>query len=229
MIYITCRNVKDFPILHSFVMTTRQRGRPRKTEVDAAILGAARDLMAEGGYERMTIEAIAARAGVGKPTVYRRWPSKAAIVAEAVMAGYVLAHGELPEDTDDAVADLNRWIRESAALAEDPTRSGVIRGLAAAAAGGDVDAERLYDGITGPSRALLVRRLADGVERGQLRADLDVEAAADAISGVLLYRALAPTRAEIGGIVDLLLNGMAPKRNDLAEARGVDGLLDAVR
>jgi AcrR family transcriptional regulator len=190
-------------------MTTRPRGRPRKTEVDAAILGAARDLLADDGYERMTMEGIAARAGVGKPTVYRRWPSKAAVVAEAVMAGYVLVHGEPPQDTGDAAADLRRWIREFAALAEDPTRSGVIRGLTAAAAGGDVEADRLYDHITGPSREQLVRRLAAGVEQGQLRADLDVEAAADAISGAFLYRALAPVRADIDGIVDLFLNGMA--------------------
>src|SRR6266851_3683394 len=61
-----------------------RRGRPRDPGVDQAILTAAVDLLAEGGYARLTMEQVAARAGVGKASVYLRWPNKVALVAEAI-------------------------------------------------------------------------------------------------------------------------------------------------
>jgi AcrR family transcriptional regulator len=63
---------------------TRARGRPRDPEVHEAILGAAVDLLAEAGYARLTMDQVAARAGVGKASVYLRWPNKVALVAEAI-------------------------------------------------------------------------------------------------------------------------------------------------
>src|SRR5438132_11861364 len=61
-----------------------RRGRPRDPAVDQAILAAAVDLLAEGGYARLTMEQVAARAGVGKASVYLRWPNKVTLVAEAI-------------------------------------------------------------------------------------------------------------------------------------------------
>src|SRR6266700_5147281 len=61
-----------------------RRGRPREHAVDKAILAAAVDLLAEVGYARLTMDQIAARAGVGKASVYLRWPNKVALVAEAI-------------------------------------------------------------------------------------------------------------------------------------------------
>jgi len=198
-------------------MTTKGRGRPRSAEVGAAILDAARDLITSGGYERMTMEAIAATAGVGKQTVYRRWPSKAAIVAEAVMSGRLALDAAPPEDTGDAAEDLLRWLDLQFHRLEDPAAAAIIRGLAAAATDGGTDADRLYDRFTGPSREELRLRLAAGVELGQFRAGLDTGAAADAISGMMLYRALVPPSARSAssteGLIDLLLNGMTPRRS----------------
>jgi AcrR family transcriptional regulator len=193
----------------------KQRGRPRNAHADTAILEAARDLMTAEGYERMTIEAIAARAGVGKQTVYRRWPSKAAIVAEAVMAGHLGINAEAPPQTGDAAADLGNWLGQFFMQLGEPAAVAVIRGLAAAATDGGTDAEKLYERFTGPSREQMLELLRAGVSRGQFRADLDIEAAADAISGTLLYRALIPPSAALdtdaAGFLDLLLLGMTPR------------------
>src|SRR5438309_5906342 len=61
-----------------------RRGRPRDPAVDQAILAAAVDLLADGGYTRLTMDQVAGRAGVGKASVYLRWPNKVALVAEAI-------------------------------------------------------------------------------------------------------------------------------------------------
>lgn len=171
--------------------------------------------MAAEGYERMTMEAIAARAGVGKQTVYRRWPSKAAIVAEAVMAGHLGIRAEDPPRTGDVAADLRDWLGQFFGQLGQPTAVAVIRGLAAAATDGGADAEQLYERFTGPSREQMLDLLRLGVEHGQFRTDLDIEATADAVAGTLLYRALVPPSAvldtDAAGFLDLLLLGMTPR------------------
>jgi len=171
--------------------------------------------MAAEGYERMTVEAIAVRAGVGKQTVYRRWPSKAAIVAEAVMAGHLGIRAEAPPSTGDVASDLRNWLSQFFSQLGQPPAVAVIRGLAAAATDGGADAEQLYQRFTGPSREQMLDLLRLGVEHGQFRTDLDIEAAADAISGTLLYRALVPPSAvpdtAEAGFLDLLLLGMTPR------------------
>jgi len=194
-------------------VTERRPGRPRSAGTDTAILEAARDLLVSDGYDRMTIEAIAARAGVTRPTVYRRWPSKAAIVADAVIAGHVATATRPPADTGDLETDLRAWLDQEFDRLADHAHLAVVRGLAAAATDAGVDARRLYDRFTGPNRALVTARLAAGVELGQARADLDVEAAVDAVLGTLLYRSLVPdpVSGSAAGFIDLLLKGMQPE------------------
>jgi AcrR family transcriptional regulator len=189
----------------------RQRGRPRSAHAHQAILESARDLLTSSGYEQTTMEAIAAQAGVGKQTVYRRWPSKAAVVAEAVLAGHLAAAPAPPAETGDVAADLRTWLQKQFQRLDDPADAALLRGLAAAAADSDTIAARLYEHLTGPARAQLVHRLAIGVQRGQLRPDADLEAAAEAVLGTLLYRALArrPAYPAADGLLDILLDGMA--------------------
>src|SRR3954468_6723809 len=89
----------------SVVLPTPTRGRPRDPRRREAILSAAIALVAEVGYDRVTVDALAARAGVSKPTIYRRWPGgKAEIVVEAIRAKRAEA-GELP-DTGTLGGDL---------------------------------------------------------------------------------------------------------------------------
>lgn len=194
-------------------MEARQRGRPRSTRAQHAILEAARDLLTSSGYEQLTMEAVAARAGVGKQTVYRWWPTKAAVVAEAVLAGYLVAETKPPANSGDIAVDLRDWLRGQFEWLAAPSTGALVRGLAAAAAGSATDAERLYEQLTGPSRQHLTERLTAGVRQGQLRPDADVEAAADAVAGTLLYRALVRRPATVPTDADrllrILLIGMA--------------------
>lgn len=177
-----------------------------------AILRAAADLLVSVGYERLTMEAIAARAGVGKQTVYRRWPSKSAVVAEAALSGSLVPVGGAPADSGDVVTDLRDWLRTAATWLGEPGGGAVIRALAAAASDRHSDAARLYEAFTGPFRAALVARLARGVTEGRLRAGADLGAAADALVGTLLYRALASadpmTTEHADGLVDVLVAGL---------------------
>src|ERR1700689_5196433 len=90
-----------------------QRGRPRSPEADRAILTAAVELLADRGLAAMSIEEVAARAGVGKATIYRRWPSKGLLALDAFVASFLAA--QPPPDTGtlrgDLIAALHAWVR----------------------------------------------------------------------------------------------------------------------
>lgn len=192
-------------------MESRKRGRPRSVEADRAILEATRDLLLANGYEQLTIQAIAERAGVAKQTVYRRWPSKARIVADAVLSGALTNGADWRTDAADAPADLRGWLHAAAAGLARPSSIMVVRALAAAAAESDEDATRLYAALNEPSRRSLLERLRAGVARGDIRADADLEAAADALLGAMLYRVLARREVpldEVDGLAEVVLRGL---------------------
>lgn len=196
-------------------MDSRKRGRPRSAEADRAILEATRDLLLADGYEQLTIQAIAECAGVAKQTVYRRWPSKARIVADAVLSGVLSNGADWRADAADAPADLRGWLHAAAAGLARPSSITVMRALAAAAAESDEDATRLYAALNEPSRRSLLARLRAGVERGEIRADADLEAAADALLGAMLYRVLARRDVaidDVASLADVMLGGLETRR-----------------
>lgn len=198
-------------------MTTRTRGRPRNAGADRSILEATRDLLLADGYEQLTMQAIAERAGVAKQTVYRRWPSKASIVAAAVLGGHLSTGFDERADVSASPAasgDLRAWLHAAALGLSDATNVTIVRALAAAAAESEEDASRLYAAFTEPGRRQLVALLHAGVERGDLRGDADLEAAADAIQGAVLYTALArrpPQVEHLDSLADVLLAGLAAR------------------
>ncbi|MFC8530000.1 TetR/AcrR family transcriptional regulator [Nocardia sp. NPDC057227] len=200
-------------------MAGTKGGRPRSDRAHLAILEATRDLVSERGYEGVTIEAIAAAAGVGRQTVYRWWSSKAAVVTEAVTTGVLAPEAAAPADTGDVLRDVRTWWSENQQAARDPELAAMLRGLAAAAAESTTDAERLYERITGPLERALVARLDTAVRAGQLRPDAEIAAAAEALIATLLYRLLTTAEREPGaGLVDMLLSGMlAAPSADAAE------------
>ncbi|NDZ96728.1 TetR family transcriptional regulator [Streptomyces sp. SID6673] len=113
-------------------MTAEQRtvaGRPRDPEKDVAVLDAARALLREGGYQAANIAAIARRAGVGTPTVYRRWARRETLIEDAVFGARDIS---LPTPTDDLHADLRAWVRLFLAHLADPATRAAIPGLLAA-------------------------------------------------------------------------------------------------
>lgn len=105
-------------------------GRPRDPDKDVAVLDAARELLVDKGYQGTTVIAIARRAGVGAPTIYRRWPSKEALVEDAAFAHPQPA--PLPSATGDLRADLRAWIAAFLHHLSDPVLRAALPGLLSA-------------------------------------------------------------------------------------------------
>lgn len=195
--------------------SARRTGRPRDPEVDSAIVSAALQLLADGGYEALTIEAVAASAGVGKASVYRRYAGKEALVVEAVAS--LIEPAEQVEGAgvrDELVALLEAVRRKS-----DSSLAGRIfpRLLGAAADNPELMA-RYRVQVLDPRRQRFLGVLARGVQEGLVRPDVDLHHAADLIVGPMAYRNLIRTDPPPGPdlaarIVDDVLLALAPQEN----------------
>lgn len=173
-------------------MPTSSRGRPRSEVARRAILTAAREILAEKGYERLTIQEIADRSGAGRQTIYRWWASKALIVADLVLAGELDVPSEAVPDTGSLERDLTSWLEAIAAAMRDPRQASITRALITAASDDPEEARLLYSMTTGPVHQSVVDRIVKGKVAGQLRADVDEIAVADALIGTVLFGALTP-------------------------------------
>jgi AcrR family transcriptional regulator len=161
----------------------RRRGRPRSALAEQAILTAALDLIAERGPEGLGIEQVAARAGVGKATIYRRWPGKEDMLLDAV--GSLGSDLPVPQGRSvraDLVALLDSFCREAA----DPRR---VR-LFALLLGEGLRYPRLLARYTAavvqPRQAVVASVLRRGLATGELREDTDIEAATFLLNGAVL-------------------------------------------
>jgi AcrR family transcriptional regulator len=163
-------------------------GRPKSDRARRAVLTAALELVRDNGYAALTIEGIAARAGVAKTTIYRSWPSKAAVVMDAVFAE---SDPRLSfPDTGSAREDLRLQISRMATLFTEPAFGKPFVGLLADSQHDPVLADALHQRLITARRAGGAEVLRRGVERGELRADLDVHVAIDALYGAIYYRLL---------------------------------------
>jgi AcrR family transcriptional regulator len=158
-------------------------GRPRSEEAHKAILDATLALLVEVGYSALTVEGIASRAGVGKATIYRRWPSKLPLVIEAF--------GQLPaleeSDSGDLVTDLERMLRSYLKLFNATPLGAVVPSLAGERAH-NPELSELFAPVVRDRRQPLIRALSRAVARGELPADLDLDLAADLIVGPIAVR-----------------------------------------
>ncbi|GAA5116422.1 TetR/AcrR family transcriptional regulator [Pseudonocardia adelaidensis] len=180
-----------------------------------AILTAATELMHEVGYRRLTIEAIAARAGVGKQTIYRWWPSKGAVVLDGFLASVNATPDDLSlPDTGDVAADLRGVVRAIVAELADPKLSGTTRGLMIEMQEDAEFAGMVLDRLLGPQLRAIADRLRAAQRAGQLRADLDLSVAVELLVGPLYHRWLlrtAPLTEDYADTVtDLALRALVP-------------------
>jgi AcrR family transcriptional regulator len=165
-----------------------RRGRRRSERSHRAILSATQELLVERSYREVTIEGIAARAGVGKQTIYRWWPSKAALVLEAYLAGSDVVPQPAEQSTvREDVRALLRWLM---AVLVRPTGGRVVAGLV-----GDLQhevdlAEGFHRDVVPARREAMLAALERGCGRGEIRADADLELAVDALHGAVFYRLL---------------------------------------
>ncbi|WP_170225220.1 TetR/AcrR family transcriptional regulator [Nocardioides albertanoniae] len=150
----------------------RRRGAVRSEQARLSVLEASGRLFAEKGYDHLTIEGIAAEAGVSKQTIYRWWSSKSAVVADALIEDLLLPDHPVVPDTGDIRADLTAWMQSLLDLVAQPGNEGLVRSLVAAACENPDIGTRLNDalGIT----ATVSTRIEAAVAAGQLPADLPV-------------------------------------------------------
>jgi AcrR family transcriptional regulator len=192
----------------------RRPGRPRDAHRDEAILAAALGILNAEGYARLTIEGVAARAGVGRPTIYRRWASKPALVVAALADSARIAVPDV--DTGSLRRDLVAMQRRQIALMNSPESRRITAGLVADLAT-DPDLAHMYVGeYLAPRRAVVFRVLQRGVDRGELHPDADFAFVHDLLVGPLFMRAvvwgesLADDAAE--RTVDVVLAAFPPER-----------------
>ena len=194
-------------------MAAGTAGRPRDEAVDAAILRAARELLMESGYGAVTIEAVARRAGVGRPTVYRRWSNKAELVFDAlfeVTETCVVPHGDVMADLLELAEVLGRDLSSPAAA------QALVAVMAEVGADSEI-ASRVRDGVIRPRAAEVAGVVTRAQHEGLIRPDLDPVTVIHAISGALYYRAAVLgevlTDELVGEIFDLFVGGLAEPRS----------------
>jgi len=188
---------------------TRRAGRKRCEETRHAILKAAFELLEEGGMGKLTIEGVAARSGSAKTTIYRWWPTKGKLAAEAFILFTQTA--AVPPVTGSAVEDLKEHMRLLAAIFRSTTGR-IIAGLIAEGHTDPGTIEVYREGIV-ERRTNVSRRIIErGIRDGEFRADLDIEAALDAIYSPFYTRilmAMGPLDdAYIERLADTVLRGM---------------------
>ncbi|TPG19308.1 TetR/AcrR family transcriptional regulator [Pedococcus bigeumensis] len=185
---------------------SRRPGRPREEATEQAITAAARQVLADKGVARMSMEHVAAKAGVAKSTLYRRWPSKIELAVHAVAASF----DEIEiGDQGSLEADMRAGIGEAARLLRDPSTGGAYAALLAESARdpGGVGL-RVRESLSTRLHALVATSVQRAIDRGEIRQDMiDVDLLADVVVGSVMHRALAtgvPDEAFIDGLIGLL-------------------------
>jgi len=191
---------------------------PKRRSVHArdAILLAARELLTEAGFARLTIEGIAARAGVGKQTIYRWWPSKGAVVFDALLDALGSTGDEraLP-NTGDVGVDLRTVLRGTVEEMLNPDADRLQRTITAEIQHDPALAQELVERLLGPQMNATSDRLRAAQEVGQLASDIDADLAAELLFGPVFHRWLlrtGPLDADFADqVVEHLLAGLAPR------------------
>ncbi|MWB97156.1 TetR/AcrR family transcriptional regulator [Agromyces seonyuensis] len=191
-------------------MAERRRGAVRNEAARLAILEATATLFAERGYDHLSIEGIAAQAGVAKQTVYRWWPGKSALIADCLLEGMLLPVDlRVLPDSGDLRADITTWLDTVVGLLESPSAQGLFRSLLAASSADETVGQRLRDGIAEP--ALFADRLRAAADSGEIRADLRLDLVPEGLIGPLMFRALNRVPAEPGYAAALVALVLGPR------------------
>jgi len=162
-------------------------GRPRDPDLDRAILDATIELLAEEGFARMSFEHVAARAGVGKPTIYRRWTSKVDLVNAALSRR---SPGRSMPDEGSVRERLTRLLEDLCASVRTERTRRILAALVAEIPRHPELASAVREAFLAKRRQTADALLREGVERGELRPDMDLELASDALVGPIMLRVL---------------------------------------
>lgn len=185
---------------------TPRRGRPRRVQADEVILTATVDLLADAGVARFSMDLLAQRAGVGKATIYRRWPSKEALMLDAMRT--VVTPVPAP-DTGAVRSDLRAYVGELVDRFGGGRASDVLPHLIEASCHDDELRRSLEDYLR--LRQTSVRTiLTRGVDRGELPAGSDVDLLVDLVLGPFFYRRLLTGATLDQAFADRLVDHVLP-------------------
>ncbi|RVW07297.1 TetR/AcrR family transcriptional regulator [Prescottella agglutinans] len=187
-------------------------GPQRDPAIDEAVLRATRELLIENGYAGTSIDAIATRAGVGRPAIYRRWPSKAHIVHDAV---YPVMESEDVSDDVEIGEEIARLTYGAVALFGDAAAREAVPGLMSEGRGDPELRKALVTDQLEVIREELGQRIARAVDSGELRAGIDADTLLDVIAGAAIFaqsaRDVQDQERLASTLVDLVLNGVLPR------------------
>ncbi|WP_405873448.1 TetR/AcrR family transcriptional regulator [Streptomyces sp. NBC_00005] len=210
--------------------SARRSQRSRRAIYDAALA-----LVSEVGYPKTTIEGIAARAGVGKQTIYRWWESKADVLLEAFLdlsAQAARETGQEPyviPDTGDLAADIKGVLRATVDQLQDPRFEAPSRALAAEGVVNEQVGREFMTALMEPALQLYVDRLRSAQEAGQVRPEIDPRIALEFFISPLAQRWLqytGPISYEYTDtLVDYALHGLAPRTPDVPSGTPERGLV----
>ena len=189
----------------------RRPGRPRSEEADKAILAAALDLFAQCGPDALYIEQVAARAGVGKATIYRRWPGKEDMLLDAIAS----LRTQLPVPQGRSVrADLTALLDAIGREAVDPPRARLFALLQGEGARYPRLMARYLAIVVKPRREMVAAVLRRGVATGELRENTDIDAAVFLLNGAVLASMYGQDHFDsrfARRVVEELLRGLAAR------------------
>ena len=180
-----------------------------------AILDATRQLLAEdGGVRGLTVEAVAARSGVAKTTIYRRWRDKWELALDAVMID-MLPHFDDPVDVDDTRKELITFIDPIIRFLASPPYGPAMQALVSVIASEPELARAYRERVVEPRRVQLAPVIERGIARGDLRTDTDIQLLHEFLLGPTFYRLLLSggslDRRLAARLVDGILTGFAPR------------------
>ncbi|HEX3283467.1 MAG TPA: TetR/AcrR family transcriptional regulator [Mycobacterium sp.] len=171
---------------------TTDLGRPRDPRIDDAVLRATVELLGTSGYADLSVDAIAKRAATSKPAIYRRWPSKAHLVHEAVFP--ISEATELP-DTGSLEGDVREMVRRSTGVLTTPAARAAMPGLLAEMAIDPTLHSKLLDRFGDVTSLGMTERLDDAAKRGEVRTDVSAADLVEAIAGMALMAIITGNHA----------------------------------
>jgi AcrR family transcriptional regulator len=188
---------------------TTELGRPRDRRIDSAVLRSTAELLAETGYADLSVDAIARQAGTSKPAIYRRWPSKAHLVHEAV---FPIGDATALPQTGSLAGDVREMVSRTAALLTTPAARAALPGLVGEMAADLTLHAALLERFSDILSRGLTDRLADAVTRGEVRSDVTAGEIVEVVAGTtfmaLLTRGDALDQTWVSRTADLIVKGI---------------------
>jgi AcrR family transcriptional regulator len=183
-------------------------GRPRDPRIEKAVLDAARELLLHVGYGRLSFDLLARRAGVTRPTIYRRWPSKAHLVHEAIFTRDAKGMGR---DSGDFEKDLRRFIRSTVAAHTLPVTRAALPGLLADFADNPGLRENVIEHVWTATRKDFSEHVSHAIQRGQLKPATNSDRLLETITGAVFQHVVLlkqPVTGFAEFLTQLVLHGL---------------------